>query len=65
MDAETLHSQVSSLHAHFSSGGDLDPALRASCAAALETLRGVWRRAPELFRQDTMAALKDISSALR
>ncbi|MEO8213462.1 MAG: ATP-dependent DNA helicase RecQ [Myxococcales bacterium] len=65
MDAETLHSQVSSLHAHFSSGGDLDPTLRASCAAALETLRGVWRRAPELFRQDTMAALKDISRALR
>jgi ATP-dependent DNA helicase RecQ len=65
MDAETIHSQVSSLQAHFSSGGDLDAQTRANCAATLETLRGVWRRTPELFRHDTMAALKNISRALR
>ena len=65
MDADTIQSQVSSLQAHFSAGADLDPETRANCAATLETLRGVWRRTPELFRQDTMLALKDISRALR
>ncbi len=65
MDAEAIQSQVESLRARFASGGLLDAETRASCAATLETLRGVWRNAPDLFRQDVMLALKEISAALR
>ena len=65
MDAEAIQNQVESLRARFASGGLLDAETRASCAATLETLRGVWRNAPDLFRQDVMLALKEISAALR
>ncbi|MBC8133872.1 MAG: hypothetical protein H7X95_12885, partial [Deltaproteobacteria bacterium] len=65
MDADTIQSQVMSLQARFSAGRVLDPEARATCAATLETLRGVWRRTPELFRHDVMVTLKDISRALR
>ena len=64
MDAATIQNQVESLQARFSAGG-LDAATRAFCATTLEGLRGVWRKSPELFRQDAMLALKEISLALR
>jgi len=65
VDAETIQTEVESLRARFSAGGDRDPRTRASCEATLEALRGVWRKTPELFRQDAMLALKEISRALR
>jgi ATP-dependent DNA helicase RecQ len=65
VDTETIQTEVDSLRAHFSSGGKLDPAARAACAATLDRLRAVWRRTPELFGADSMKALKHISHALR
>jgi len=66
-EAETtgLRRDVDSLRAQLGAGATLDPATRTACDATLERLRGLWRRAPELFDADALRALKEISQALR
>jgi len=62
---ELIEQEVSALRASFGAGGAHDAGTRATCAAALDRLRAHWRRAPELFGDEAMSTLKEISRALR
>jgi len=62
---ELIEQEVSALRASFGVGGAHDAGTRAACAAALDRLRAHWRRAPELFGDEAMSTLKEISRALR
>jgi ATP-dependent DNA helicase RecQ len=62
---ELIEQEVSALRASFGAGGAHDAGTRAACAAALDRLRAHWRRAPELFGDEAMSTLKEISRALR
>ena len=65
MTAELIEQEVSALRASFGAGGAHDAGTRAACTAALDRLRAHWRRAPELFGDEAMSTLKEISRALR
>ena len=65
MTADLIEREVSALRASFGAGDVGDAGTRAVCAAALERLRGHWKRAPELFGDEAMSTLKEISRALR
>jgi ATP-dependent DNA helicase RecQ len=57
-DARTLASR-------WRRGNRLDPDLRASCSAELARLREVFRANAELFGAEALAALKEVSQALK
>jgi ATP-dependent DNA helicase RecQ len=60
-----IEQEVSALRASFGAGTAGDVGARAAWAAALERLRAHWRRAPELFGDDALSTLKEISRVLR
>jgi len=57
--------EVSALCRSWREGPSGDAALRARCQARLEALRGLWRAEPALFGEEEIAALKELSAALK
>jgi ATP-dependent DNA helicase RecQ len=60
-----IDADARALASRWRGGNRLDPELRASCNAALARLRTVFRERPELFGADALAALKEVSAALK
>jgi ATP-dependent DNA helicase RecQ len=65
MAAAEIDANARSLASRWRAGNRLDPDLRAACSAELARLRDVFRASPELFGADALAALKEVSLALK
>jgi ATP-dependent DNA helicase RecQ len=65
MAAAEIDANARSLASRWRAGNRLDPDLRAACSAELARLRDVFRATPELFGADALAALKEVSLALK
>jgi ATP-dependent DNA helicase RecQ len=65
MAAAEIDADARALAARWRAGNHADPALRVSLGAELQRLRVVFRERPELFGADALAALKEISQALK
>jgi ATP-dependent DNA helicase RecQ len=63
--AAEIDANARALAARWRGGNSLDPDLRATCGAELQRLRDVFRAHPELFGQDALTALKEVSQALK
>jgi ATP-dependent DNA helicase RecQ len=60
-----IDADARALAALWRAGNRADPDLRAACGAALARLREVFRAQPQLFGHDALAALKEVSQALK
>jgi ATP-dependent DNA helicase RecQ len=60
-----IDADARALASRWRGGNRLDPDLRASCSAELARLREVFRSTPHFFGADALAALKEVSSALK
>ena len=63
--AAEIDQDARALASRWRGGNRLDPDLRASCNAELARLRAVFRANPERFGADALAALKEVSQALK
>jgi ATP-dependent DNA helicase RecQ len=63
--AAEIDAHARALVSRWRAGNRLDPDLRASCSAELARLREVFRASPEQFGADALAALKEVSQALK
>jgi ATP-dependent DNA helicase RecQ len=63
--AAEIDENARALASRWRGGNRLDPDLRASCSAELARLRDVFRASPELFGAAALAALKEVSAALK
>jgi ATP-dependent DNA helicase RecQ len=63
--AAEIDEDARALASRWRGGNRLDPDLRASCGAELTRLRAVFRANPELFGAPALAALKEVSQALK
>jgi ATP-dependent DNA helicase RecQ len=63
--AAEIDETARSLASRWREGNRLDPDLRAGCSAELARLREVFRDQPELFGAQALAALKEVSVALK
>jgi ATP-dependent DNA helicase RecQ len=63
--AAEIDADARALASRWRGGNRLDPDLRASCNAELARLREVFRASPELFGAEALAALKEVSQALK
>jgi ATP-dependent DNA helicase RecQ len=63
--SQIIEQEVSALRASFGASAAGDAGARAGWAAALERLRAHWRHAPELFGEEALSTLKEISRVLR
>jgi ATP-dependent DNA helicase RecQ len=63
--AAEIDEDARALASRWRGGNRLDPDLRASCSAELARLRDVFRASPELFGAEALAALKEVSLALK
>jgi ATP-dependent DNA helicase RecQ len=63
--AAEIDAHARALASRWRGGNRLDPDLRASCSAELARLRDVFRASPELFGAEALAALKEVSQALK
>jgi len=60
-----IDADARALASRWRAGNHLDPDLRAACSAALARLREVFRERPGLFGAAALAALKEVSLALK
>jgi ATP-dependent DNA helicase RecQ len=60
-----IDAHARALASRWRQGNRLDPDLRAACGAELARLRGVFRERPQVFGADALAALKEVSQALK
>jgi ATP-dependent DNA helicase RecQ len=65
MAAAEIDADARALASRWRAGNRLDPGLRAACNGELQRLREVFRERPELFGADALAALKEVSVALK
>ncbi|MDB4982464.1 MAG: ATP-dependent helicase, RecQ family, partial [Myxococcales bacterium] len=63
--ATEIDANARALAARWRGGNRADPELRVSCGAELQRLRVVFREHPEVFGSDALAALKEVSQALK
>jgi ATP-dependent DNA helicase RecQ len=63
--AAEIDEDARALASRWRGGNRLDPDLRARCSAELARLRDVFRANPELFGAAALAALKEVSQALK
>jgi ATP-dependent DNA helicase RecQ len=63
--AADIDADARALAARWRSGNRADPELRVRCGAELSRLRVVFRERPEVFGADALAALKEVSQALK
>ncbi len=63
--ATEIDADARALAALWRGGNRADPELRVSCGAELQRLRVVFRERPEVFGSDALAALKEVSQALK
>jgi ATP-dependent DNA helicase RecQ len=63
--AAEIDETARALASRWRAGNRLDPGLRAGCSAELARLREVFRDQPELFGAQALAALKEVSQALK
>jgi ATP-dependent DNA helicase RecQ len=63
--AAEIDENARALASRWRQGNRLDPELRADCSAELARLRDVFRERPELFGASALAALKEVSAALK
>ncbi len=60
-----IDADARALASRWRAGNRLDPDLRAACGGELARLREVFRASPQLFGADALAALKEVSQALK
>ncbi len=65
MNADTLADEIAALERSFATGDRADAELRASWAARLQDLRGLYRQQPQIFTPPAIAALRAIGEAAR
>jgi ATP-dependent DNA helicase RecQ len=65
MAAAEIDADARALAARWRGGNRADPELRVTCGAELQRLRVVFRERPEVFGSDALAALKEVSLALK
>jgi ATP-dependent DNA helicase RecQ len=65
MAACEIDADARALAARWRGGNRADPELRVTCGAELQRLRVVFRERPEVFGSDALAALKEVSQALK
>jgi ATP-dependent DNA helicase RecQ len=65
MAAAEIDADARALAARWRGGNRADPELRVTCGAELQRLRVVFRERPEVFGSDALAALKEVSQALK
>jgi ATP-dependent DNA helicase RecQ len=65
MAAAEIDADARALASRWRAGNRLDPELRSACSGELQRLREVFRERPELFGADALAALKEVSVALK
>ena len=63
--AHEIDADVLSLTQLWRTGNRDDPSLRARCSGELARLRTLWRARPALFSEEALAALKEISQAIK
>jgi ATP-dependent DNA helicase RecQ len=63
--AAEIDADARALASRWRAGNRLDPDLRAACSAELARLREVFRASPEVFGAEALAALKEVSQALK
>jgi ATP-dependent DNA helicase RecQ len=62
--APSIETTIASMRATLAAAQAPDSGTRARVAATLADLRGLWRRQPELFGRDAIAALREIAQTI-